>query len=153
MAHIHDKIDYTVEVFIVHKNRVLLRMHDKYNKWLGVGGHVELNEDPNQAAIREAKEEVGMDIILDDRLKEFRQKDKTQELIPPFYLNKNRINKTHEHVTLIYFATTKSGKVNQDNSDEKSEECRWFSYKELLEDATISPNIKFYALKALEKLS
>jgi len=53
MPHIHDKIDFTVEVFIVHNNKVLLRKHDKYKIWLSVGGHIELNEDPNQAAIRD----------------------------------------------------------------------------------------------------
>ena len=59
MPHIHEKIDFTAEVFIVHHNRVLLRLHDKYNIWLSVGGHIELNEDPMEAAIREVKEEVG----------------------------------------------------------------------------------------------
>lgn len=153
MPHIHTLIDYTVEVFIVHKNRVLLRKHDKFKMWLGVGGHVELNEDPNQAAIRETKEEVGLDIILDNRLLEFRQKDKTKELIPPFYLNRNRISKTHEHLTLVYFARTKSSKIIEPSNHEKSEECRWFTKKEVMNDKTIVPNIKFYALKALEKLS
>ena len=55
MPHIHEKIDFAVEVFVVHKNKVLLRKHDKYKTWLGVGGHIELDEDPNQVAIREVK--------------------------------------------------------------------------------------------------
>jgi len=46
MAHIHEKIDFTASVFVVHKNKVLLRMHDKYKMWLSVGGHIELDEDP-----------------------------------------------------------------------------------------------------------
>ena len=65
MSHIHDLINFTVEVFIVYQNKVLLRLHDKYNLWLSVGCHIELDEDPNQAAIREVKEEVGLDIVLD----------------------------------------------------------------------------------------
>lgn len=31
MAHIHEKIDFTVGVFIVHDGKVLLRFHDKYH--------------------------------------------------------------------------------------------------------------------------
>ncbi|MFK5282779.1 NUDIX domain-containing protein, partial [Lacticaseibacillus paracasei] len=62
MAHIHEKIDFTVEVFIVHKDKVLLRMHDKFKFWLSIGGHIELDEDPIQAAYREVKEEVGLDV-------------------------------------------------------------------------------------------
>lgn len=46
MPHIHEKIDFTVEVFIVHENKVLFRMHDKFKKWMSAGGHIELDEDP-----------------------------------------------------------------------------------------------------------
>lgn len=153
MPHIHKLIDYTVEVFIVHKNKVLLRKHEKFKMWLGVGGHIELNEDPNQAAIREAEEEVGLDIVLDDRRLEFRKKDKTRELIPPFYLNRNRISKTHEHLTLVYFARCKNTTITEPVNYEKSLGCKWFTRKEVDDDKTIVPNIKFYALKALDLLS
>ena len=64
MAHIHEKIDFTTSVYIVHAGKVLLRMHDKYHMWSGPGGHVDLHEDPNQAAVRECKEEVGLDGVL-----------------------------------------------------------------------------------------
>ena len=106
MPHIHEKIDFTVEVLIVFNKRVLLRKHDKYKKWLGVGGHIELNEDPVQAAIREAKEEVGLDVEIIGNAKEFNIPD-YQELIPPKFLNRHKINETHEHVSLIYLATSK----------------------------------------------
>lgn len=33
------------------------------NKYIGVGGHVEENETPNQAVVREVKEETGLDLI------------------------------------------------------------------------------------------
>ena len=68
MPHIHEKIDFTSEVFIVYQDKVLLRIHDKYGRWLSIGGHIELDEDPVQAAIREAKEEVGLDIEIEDGL-------------------------------------------------------------------------------------
>ena len=41
MSHIHEKIDFTITVYIVYGNKVLLRHHDKYDFWLGVGGHIE----------------------------------------------------------------------------------------------------------------
>ena len=64
MTHIHEKIDWTVDVFIVHEGRVLLRMHEKYYTLLAVGGHVELDEDPATAAKRECMEEVGLPIHI-----------------------------------------------------------------------------------------
>lgn len=62
--HIHELIDFAVDVFIVYKNKVLLVHHIEQNKWLPVGGHVELNEDPEQALFREIKEECGLEVEI-----------------------------------------------------------------------------------------
>lgn len=87
MPHIHEKIDFTVEVFIVYQNKVLLRMHDKYKKWMSVGGHIELHEDPVEAAHREVREEVGLEIELVGNEKIFHDFDHSRELTPPVALN------------------------------------------------------------------
>jgi len=151
MPHIHEKIDFTVEVFIVFNNRVLLRKHDKYKKWLGVGGHIELDEDPIQAAIREVKEEVGLNVELFGKILPF-ENENYKELLPPRFLNRHRINETHEHVTLIYFAKSKTDTLLLPNK-EISEECRWFSKEELeRNDFGIKEDIKEYALSALKEL-
>ena len=62
MAHIHEKIDFTVAIFVVQKGKVLLIHHRKLDKWLPLGGHIELEEDPEIAALREAKEECGFEV-------------------------------------------------------------------------------------------
>ena len=62
MAHIHEKIDFTVAIFVVHEGRVLVVHHRKLNKWLPLGGHIALDEDPEQAALREAREESGFEV-------------------------------------------------------------------------------------------
>lgn len=152
MAHVNKLIDFTVEAFIVYKNTVLLRKHDKYHIWLGVGGHIELNEDPNEAALREVWEEVGLKVKIDDSLLPLRTKKKRyKELIPPYFLNRHNITDIHEHVTLIYFAKSKSNKIIQ-SKDEFSDHCKWFTRKELEENQEIRKEIKVYALKALKTL-
>ena len=150
MPHIHDKIDFTVEVFIVHDDKVLLRKHDKYKIWLSIGGHVELDEDPNQTVVREAKEEVGLNITLVGKAPGLNDSQDYKELVSPVFLNRHRINDTHEHVTLTYFATSKSADVVQ-GIGEVSEELRWFT-KEELDDPKydIKEHIKQYAKAALE---
>lgn len=152
MPHIHEKIDYTADVFVVYQNTVLLRKHDKYKIWLGVGGHIELDEDPNEAAVREVKEEVGLDIVLDGYIPE-RAEDHSKDLIPPAYLNRHNISDTHEHISFVYFAISKTDKIVETIEQEKSEEVRWFTKEELIADESIVSNVKYYALKALEKLS
>ena len=64
MAHIHEKIDFTVAIFVVHDEKILLVHHRKLDQWLPLGGHIELDEDPEQAALREAREECGFEVEL-----------------------------------------------------------------------------------------
>lgn len=154
MPHIHERVDFTVEVYIVYKNTILLRVHDKYNIWLGVGGHIELDEDPNQAAVREVKEEVGLDVTLDNSLQIFtKDNGDYRELIPPYFVNRHKINDTHEHITFTYFAKSDTNKVEQLTEDEQSSDCRWFTKEEIEQLDDIRDSVKFYALKALSVLS
>ena len=150
MPHIHEKIDLTVEAFIVHKDKVLLRRHDKYGIWLSIGGHVELDEDPNQAVIREAKEEVGLDIELVDS-RPFKYKDgQFEELITPISLNRHRINPTHEHVCMIYFATSKSADIIP---EKETDVWKWCALEDIDSLEGIRDSVAFYAKKALSELS
>lgn len=152
MPHIHEKIDLTVEVFIVYRNTVLLRKHDKYKIWLSIGGHVELYEDPNQAAIREAKEEVGLDVKLVGDIPAFSESETYKELLPPRFLNRHRINETHEHVSMIYFAAAESDRITQ-GENEVSDGIHWFTREELNDPKYgIKDSIRHYAKKALEEI-
>lgn len=153
MPHIHDKIDFTVEVFVVYNNKVLLRKHDKYRIWLSVGGHIELDEDSNQAALREVEEEVGLEVQLyQDDSYSLTKRDGYKELIPPQFMNRHRINESHEHVTLVYFARANTDKLILSES-EKSDGCRWFTREELDDPRyKLKEDIKMYAQNALEKL-
>ena len=50
---------HTATAYVVSRGRTLLLWHPKLTMWLPPGGHLEPNEDPVQAAIREALEESG----------------------------------------------------------------------------------------------
>ena len=151
MPHLHEKIDFTVEVYIVCGNEVLLRMHDKYKMWLAVGGHVELDEDPNQAAVREVKEEVGLDIALfDTRLETIPTTETFRDLIPPVFMNRHDINVTHEHIAMVYFARSTTKEVINQVS-EHSDDIRGVSKADLA-SLDLSPQVSVYAKRALEVL-
>ncbi len=154
MAHIHEKIDFTAEVFIVYQNKVLLRQHDKYKRWLSVGGHIELDEEPNQAAVREVKEEVGLDLSLHtEQDLSISEGHGYKELIPPHFLNIHKINDTHQHISFVFFGTTETDQLILSET-EKSDGCKWFTKDELDEPQyQLSEVIKKYARTALEKLS
>ena len=153
MPHIHEKIDFTVEVFVVYGDVVLLRKHDKYGIWLSVGGHIELDEDSTEAAIREVKEEVGLDVQLYyGGFYPLAKRSDYIELIPPQFMNRHKINEKHEHITLVYFARANTDQLVLSET-EKSSGCKWFTLGELDSlQYQINDEIKRYARSALEKL-
>jgi ADP-ribose pyrophosphatase YjhB (NUDIX family) len=149
MPHIHEKIDFTVEVFIVHDSKVLLRKHDKYGIWLGVGGHIELDEDPIEAAVRECKEEVDLNISIIGQPLSFKN-TVDQELTPPLFMNRHKIDEKHEHLALVYAANSDTDEYKENEGLEKSRGLKWFSEAEL-DDLSygLMENIIHYAKTAL----
>ena len=151
--HIHDAVDMTVEVFVVVGDQVLLRKHEKYGVWLSVGGHQELTEDPNEAAVREVMEEVGLEIQLDGTADLLNTSADYTELVCPAFMNRHRINDQHEHVTLVYFATAQTRVLNPPATTEGRAECRWFTAEDLQAASEVNEHTKNYAHAALRKLA
>lgn len=52
---------FSVAVFARHQGEVLLVFHTRLQLWLPVGGEVEAGEAPLEAALRELKEETGLE--------------------------------------------------------------------------------------------
>lgn len=149
MAHIHELIDFVVNVYIIYKDKVLLIHHKELNKWLPIGGHIELDEDPEQALFREVKEECGLEIeILEE--KPSVHSEGTKFLYSPTFLDIHKISETHKHIALNYFAKAKLDKVII--NEEEHNEIRWFSKEELDgPQFKVEPAIKFYAKEALNR--
>jgi 8-oxo-dGTP pyrophosphatase MutT (NUDIX family) len=150
MPHIHEKIDFTVAIFVVHEHQILLVHHRKLNKWLPLGGHIELDEDPEIAALREAREESGFDVeLIGDRPPT--TEPGTRALIAPRFLDIHRINDTHEHIGMIYWARPKNGSLAL--AAEEHHDIRWCSSADLEQlDPPMSNAVKWYCRKALEEI-
>ncbi len=150
MAHIHEKIDFTVAIFIVHAAKILLIHHRKLNKWLPVGGHIELDEDPEQAALREAQEESGFEVeLLGERPPTTGAG--TRALIAPRFLDIHHITDTHEHIGMIYWARPKNGSLTLAAAEHH--DIRWCSTEQLdtLQPA-MSEAVKWYCRQALAEI-
>ena len=151
MAHIHEKIDFTVAIFVVRDGKVLVIHHKKLDRWLPLGGHIELDEDPEQAALRETKEESGLDVELIGERPPTTGPG-TRALIGPRFLDIHRINETHEHIGMIYFARPKSGQTTLAPAEHHA--IRWCDAQELdhLQPA-MSDAVKYYCRTALSELA
>lgn len=151
MPHIHDLFDFVVSVFIVHKERVLLVHHKRYDEWLPIGGHVELDEDPAQALHREIREECGLRVTILAETPRIAHRG-VKPLPTPAYMDVHRISREHKHIAFVYFAVAASDRVKL--HEREHHEYRWVSRSELgTAKLSLTRSIRFYCLRALEAAS
>lgn len=150
MSHINDLIDFTVVAYIVHDQKVLLVDHIALNKWLPVGGHIHLDETPDQALMRKIQEECGLAVTI---LAEKPNVDApgTEFLYTPAYMNIHDIDDKHRHVVSEYFVKSDSADATLNTEDHRA--IRWFSSEELDNpELKLDEAVKFVALKAIESV-
>jgi 8-oxo-dGTP pyrophosphatase MutT (NUDIX family) len=141
---------FTVAVFVVHQQHVLLHFHRKLGKWLPPGGHIEDNELPDRAATREVLEETG----IRARLVGGRglQIDDPLQLTLPAGIQVERIYPGHEHIDLVYFAQPDPDDVGAAEVDPRLAErdrVGWYAVAELAELGA-SDEIQAWAQRALD---
>jgi ADP-ribose pyrophosphatase len=94
--------DFTVATFVVHEDKLLMLYHEKLAMWLPPGGHIEPNELPDEAAVREVREETGVEVeLVGPRALPV---EYPRQLVIPEGIQVERIAPGHEHIDLVYFA-------------------------------------------------
>jgi len=139
------KTDLVVGAYIVHNHRVLLIHHRKLDLWLPVGGHIEQNETPDDAVLRECREEVGLDVIILNESDIPSEGNIKKILSVPFCVNVHPVG-DHDHCCFFYVCIPSNPeqlKVNKEVKDYK-----WFSKEELYENY-VPLDVRNLALKAL----
>lgn len=148
MPHIHKVYDFVVSVFIVHRDKVLLIYHKKYKEWLPIGGHIELDEDPEEALYREIKEESGLKVRVLSHVPRIKHKG-VKPLPTPSFADVHKISRDHKHIALVYFGTSSSDRVRLHVREHR--EFRWLSKKELYDPRfQLTRSIRFYCREALK---
>ena len=130
------KREFCASVFVVNptNNKILLCHHQRFNRWVQPGGHIETNELPEETALRETYEETGIRVkLIGER---FPRED---DFIRPLGIQKNRGKDGSLHVDITYVGLP----ICQDNviEDEEIDRCAWFSLDEL-NDIDVFPDIK-----------
>ncbi|MBT3575840.1 MAG: NUDIX hydrolase [Candidatus Marinimicrobia bacterium] len=140
---------FTATTFVVYKDKTLLHLHRSLKMWLPPGGHIDRDELPHIAAIREVKEETGLDVELVHAAPSIHS-DNAQEIPGPRHLLLENINPFHQHIDMIYFSRAHSSEVTPDLGE--SIELKWFSEAEL-DGKEIENDIRQLGKEALQVIN
>lgn len=135
----------TVTGFLVHEGRILLHWHRRNHLWLPMGGHIEPDEDPIQAVLREVAEECGVraEVIPTVRPLPFHN---LPQLPPPVTILVARVKSCGaaqragwpgpvDHIDLVYYCRPVAG---LDGFDPGAEIMHWVSAADLEADLPLA---------------
>ncbi len=137
----------TTYIFDTTGTKTLLINHRKLGRWVPPGGKIDPNEIPDEAAIRECKEETGLDIIL------------LGEQLPikgckvrPLAVQVNTvIPHEKEHIDLVYVGIPRHGMTPTVNVQE-AQEARWFTLAEVADPSlTTFPEVRQWVHKIAQE--
>lgn len=147
------KKHFTASALIVDDGKVLLLHHKKLGVWLYPGGHVEDTETPDQTAIREVKEETGLDVEIisgrDSNLSDA-SADVSSLHIP--YAVLCEMVGDHYHNDIIYLCKLVSKNCDKLNyNSNESSGIKFFSENEL-DNIKLFPNFKMLLKKVFNEI-
>jgi len=128
---------FTVSGFVVDEGRTLLHWHPKLAIWLPPGGHIDPNEDPVQAVLREVLEETGMttEVVPGGRSFSFTNVGQLPSPLSIIVADVGEGDAMHQHIDLAYVVRPVAG------VDDVEPECDhgfvWVSEQQLRDCETL----------------
>ncbi len=139
--------DFTVATFVIDRDKVLLLWHKKLQMWLPPGGHIDPNELPDQAAIREVMEETGLEVLLNSPLSAPPMPG-PRPLARPEGIQLESIGPGHEHIDLIYFARLADPGAAPPMANDEVERIGWYGLADL-DRINLTEEVRYWVSRAL----
>ncbi|OGO52776.1 MAG: hypothetical protein A2148_05165 [Chloroflexi bacterium RBG_16_68_14] len=109
------KRHFTATAFVVSQGKTLLHWHRKLGQWMPPGGHLLPDEDPVTGALREVREETGLEAELLPLTPIFSFSYPQQIPVPYTVLLEDipEAGELHQHIDLIYFCRPLPGQAQR----------------------------------------
>jgi len=139
-------IHYCAGVFVIHNKKILFLKQARSEFLVLPGGHIEENELPHEAAIRETFEETGLKIKL---LEKPDKKAKTLivEPLPLPFCMRLLPCRDKKDIDILFTVKVIGGRLK---INDESLEAKWLAKKQIKESKEVGPNLKYFALKILD---
>jgi ADP-ribose pyrophosphatase YjhB (NUDIX family) len=137
--------------YVVRNGKTLLLYHKKLKMWLPPGGHIDEGELPDEAVMREIKEETGLDVeILPAKRAGGHREMGVSFLHLPSHVQLEDIPNHPQHIDLIYFCRAKDG---AEALSGEHEDMHWYSADELKNAEHVRDEVRETGLAAIEFVS
>ena len=145
---------FTATVYIVEDGSVALHHHDRLGIRIPPGGHVDRDELPHEAGLREVHEETGLNA---DLLNDTDAVDAPDGRVLPqprhqmlYDIDVHGGDVAHQHVDHTYYATVDSREIDPAGDDEADPSAwAWYDRSELRE-ADVDPDTVQFGLEAID---
>jgi 8-oxo-dGTP pyrophosphatase MutT (NUDIX family) len=153
---------FTATAFIVDsQKRTLLLWHNRKQRWMPPGGHIDEDEIPSDAARRECKEETGLDVEIIGDPQQDLFADCSYEgrmLIKPVLMLLEEIpgstehgKPDHQHMDFVFIARPLDESQELNPESDETVELRWFTREEIAElgEDEMYRNVREYMVEYL----